>query len=65
MLKKNQSNLYFIMRKRNKKYYKSANCFDIVLAKKRNHNYFFIIEKLGAVDFKSGTAHINFFRLAF
>ena len=39
--------------------------YDLVLVKKRNHNYFFVVEKLGAISYKSGILNINYFRLVF
>ena len=65
MLKKNQSNLYLILRKRNKKIKKNFLSYDLVIAKKRKHNYFFVIEKLGSLDFRTGLINLNFFRLVF
>ena len=65
MLKKNQSNFYFMLLKRTKKMYYKSKSYDLVLVKKRNHNYFFVIEKLGAVSYKTGIININYFRLIY
>lgn len=65
MLNKNK-NIYcihFILRK--KKFFKAKKTYDIVLAKKSRHNKFFVIEKLGSLDFNNNKIHINFFRLVF
>lgn len=43
----------------------SSFSFDLVLVKKRNHNYFFVVEKVGAINYKVGLANINYFRLIF
>lgn len=39
--------------------------FDLVIAKKSKHNRFYVVEKLGSIDFNYNKFTINFFRLIF
>jgi hypothetical protein len=60
------SNIYLILVKRNKKV-KNNKIFtyDILIAYKRGHSSFFVIEKLGSLDYYNKKIVINKFRLVY
>ena len=43
----------------------NSKVFDLVVAKKSKHNKFYVIEKLGSIDYNYNKFTINFFRLIF
>ena len=66
MLLASNSTIYLILKKRKKKVKVIKNfTFDILIAFKRGHDSFFVIEKLGSLDYSRRTVTINIFRLVF
>ena len=63
---KTKSNIYLILKKRKKKVINQKHCsFDFQVALKYGHNKFYVIEKLGSVDYNNRIITINIFRLVF
>jgi len=66
MISTSNSTIYLILKKRKKKIkVQKAFTFDILIAFKRGHDSYFVIEKLGSLDYNRHLVTINKFRLIF